>query len=234
MNAVWKHSRAEERVKLTLLAIADHQGEQGAWPSISTLAKMVGTSERSIKRDIAALKDLGELIVVPQGAPVDNQYKPNLYFVNLTGVTGAHPSKPSGVTEVVSRGDTRGKSGVTGSGTQNIKRNIIKHGEFNPSQDFLNQLEEQFPGVDLRANLEAFNDWVKAKGASYKDWNAAFRNWVRKDFKWNPPTTQQLDKSRDWTTNYIKEQEELAKQAVPPPKCKHAKSLALCPICVRG
>lgn len=233
MNAVWKHSRAEERVKLTLLAIADHQGEQGAWPSIATLAKMVGTSERSIKRDIAALKELGELVVVPQGAPVSNQYKPNLYFVNLTGVTGEHPSG-SGVTDEVSRGDTAGKSGVTRSGTQNLKRNIIKHGDFNPSQEFINDLEKQFPGVDIRVNLESFNDWVKAKGASYKDWNAAFRNWVRKDYKWNPPKTQDSEKSKDWTNAYLKEQEEIATKSSPPPKCEHGNSVALCRICVRS
>ena len=47
MQAVWQHSKAEGRARLVLLAIADHQGEIGAWPSIATLAKMVNASNRS-------------------------------------------------------------------------------------------------------------------------------------------------------------------------------------------
>ena len=235
MNAVWKHSRAEERVKLTLLAIADHQGEQGAYPSIATLAKMVGTSERSIKRDIARLKELGELNVIPHGAPTSGQYKPNLYFVTLPGVTGAHPSHHSGVTDEVARGDTAGKSGVTGSGTQNLKRNIKKHGEpYSPSEEFQKELEDKFPGVNIQKNLESFNDWVEAKGATYKNWDAAFRNWIRKDYTWNPPSNASLSKERDWTAIYLEQEREIAKQAVPPPKCKHGNTVARCRLCMRG
>jgi len=53
-NAVWRTSQSVGRARLVLLAIADHQGEIGAWPSIETLAKMVNASERSVQRDIAA------------------------------------------------------------------------------------------------------------------------------------------------------------------------------------
>jgi len=63
MSAVWRHSQSTGRARLVLLAIADHQGEIGAWPSIATLAKMVNASERSVQRDIQELIELDELIV---------------------------------------------------------------------------------------------------------------------------------------------------------------------------
>ena len=111
MNAVWKHSKATGRARLVLLAIADHQGELGAWPSIETLATMVNSSTRSVKRDIQELVDLGELHVEMQAAPTRTQYKTNLYFVTISGVTdltSGVTESTSGVTDWVNRGDTVG------------------------------------------------------------------------------------------------------------------------------
>lgn len=108
MNAVWRHSASTGRARLVLLAIADHQGEIGAWPSIATLARMVNASERSVQRDVQFLEQIGELKVESQAAPTRSQYKSNLYWVQLPGVTneesGATDSQ-SGVTETSIRGD---------------------------------------------------------------------------------------------------------------------------------
>lgn len=70
---------------MVLLAIADHQGELGAWPSISTLAGMVNASERSVQRDIQELVASGELIVEERQAPTRSKYRANLYWVNVPG-----------------------------------------------------------------------------------------------------------------------------------------------------
>jgi len=100
-----------------LLGIANHLGDHGAWPSISTLARYANSSERSVKRDIQELVELGELKVEMQNAPTKTQYKTNLYWITISsGVTDS----ASGVTDWVSRGDSSGKSGVTPVGTQNI------------------------------------------------------------------------------------------------------------------
>ena len=85
MSLVLNHSKATGRAKLVLLGIANHQGDQGAWPSIATLARYANASERSVKRDIQLLVDLGELRVDVNGAPSDSQYKPNLYWVTVSG-----------------------------------------------------------------------------------------------------------------------------------------------------
>jgi predicted transcriptional regulator len=83
MNAVWRNSKASGRQKLVLLAIADHQGELGAWPSIKTISTMANASERSVQRDIQQLVELGELIVETRSAPTQGQYKANRYWVSL-------------------------------------------------------------------------------------------------------------------------------------------------------
>jgi hypothetical protein len=119
MNAVWRHSTASGRQRLVLLAIADHQGEIGAWPSLKTLAKMVNASERTIQRDIQELQKMGELQVEVQNAPTKSQYKSNLYWVTVSDCSDgsdfvALGTDKSGVTESDS-GVTNTTAGVTES-----------------------------------------------------------------------------------------------------------------------
>ena len=42
------------------------------------------------------------------------------------------------------------------------------------------ELREDFPDVDVSRELAKFRDWIKAKRKTYKDYVAAFRNWLRK------------------------------------------------------
>lgn len=127
MNAVWQHSKASGRQKLVLLAIADHQGEIGAWPSIATLARMVNASERSVQRDIAELAEMGELRIEERQAPSRGQYKTNLYWVTVDGapeVTDLNVEVTESTSEVTNqgvRGDTVGVLNITRTITRNVK-----------------------------------------------------------------------------------------------------------------
>ncbi len=125
MQAVWQHSRSDGRARLVLLAIADHQGEIGAWPSIATLARMVNSSERSIQRDIQYLQSIGELTVEVQNAPTNRQYKSNLYWVTLPGVTESHSGVTAGVTNAPS-GVTDLASGVTAGGVLTVIEPLLE------------------------------------------------------------------------------------------------------------
>jgi len=55
------HSRATGTAKLVLIGIANHDGDGGAWPSISTLAKYAGVDPRSVQRSISTLEKLHEV-----------------------------------------------------------------------------------------------------------------------------------------------------------------------------
>jgi hypothetical protein len=156
VSLVLNNSRATGRAKLVLLGIANHLGDHGAWPSISTLARYANASERSVKRDIQELVQLGELKVELQNAPTKHQYKTNLYWITISsGVT----ESTAGVTDWVSRGDSSGKSGVTPVGTQNIIRTIRE-----PS------LETSSYGFDTFWNLYPKK---VAKADALKAWNKA-------------------------------------------------------------
>ena len=162
VSLVLNKSKATGRAKLVLLGIANHLGDQGAWPSISTLARYANASERSVKRDIQELVQLGELRVELQNAPTHQQYKTNLYWITIqAGVTDS----VSGVTDWVSRGDSSGKSGVTPVGTQNI--NItIKEPSTETSKDDFEKFWNLYPKKVAKADaLKAWNKATKRKTA---------------------------------------------------------------------
>lgn len=189
VSLVLNQSKATGRAKLVLLGIANHLGDQGAWPSIATLARYANASERSVKRDIQELIALGELHVELQAAPMKGQYKTNLYWITIS----------SGVTDWVSRGDSSGNSGVTPDVTQNI---IINHKEtkripsrisedYQPSEKLLEWQQKNFPGVDVKLETEKFIDFFLSSSKGVKnDWDAAWRNWIRNSSKPKPWATK--------------------------------------------
>lgn len=179
MNLVLNYSKATGRAKLVLLGIANHFGDNGAWPSISTLARYANASERSVKRDIQELVELGELNVEVNSAPTGGQYKTNLYWINVE----------AGVTTQVSRGDRSGKSGVTPVGTQNIN---INHKEsdtratripkdFSVTREMRNWAALNHPDVDLdKATLNFVDYWeTKPKNNTKLDWVRTWQTWIR-------------------------------------------------------
>jgi hypothetical protein len=192
-NAVWKHSKSKGRDRLVLLAIADHQGEIGSWPSIKTLAGLVNASERSIQRSIKDLEESGELIVKVQSAPIRQQYKSNLYWVNLPGVT----KQNSGVTNSDS-GVTKSSSGVTTDGAltlieplkEPLRQATLLPEDFRPSQKSIDEMVEHFPWVDLKKQTHAFRDYWNSQPTSKAkktDWDATWRNWIRRSADYGKP-----------------------------------------------
>ncbi len=82
----WYHSQADASARLVLLAIADHDGEGGAWPSIATLARMTRLSPSTVRRSIKALVGLGEVTVHLQEGGTSRTpdgRRPNRYEVTL-------------------------------------------------------------------------------------------------------------------------------------------------------
>jgi hypothetical protein len=248
MNAVWRESKSDGRARLVLLAIADHQGEIGAWPSISTLAKMVNASERSVQRDIQYLQGIGELKVETQSAPVGGQYKSNLYWVMLPGVT----DRASGVTKNAS-GVTDLASGVTAGGVLTLNRNLNKNINAQ-EQELFNEFWNAYPKkVDKAKAFKAFRSALHR--ANFEDILAgvvAYRNdpkrnpdftkypasWLNADSWENaaaaPETAVWREKALEHSKEFLALQEAISAQSVPPPRCQHDKTIALCQICLKG
>lgn len=250
ISLVLNHSKAQGRAKLVLIGIANHLGDHGAWPSIATLARYANASERSVKRDIEELIELGELVREKQAAPTSTQYKTNLYWITIeSGVTNQ-----AGVTDWVSRGDRLGKSGVTASGTltliRNLKEPISKPTKISDSFSADELMQEWFKSkgysFDIDEQTELFIGHYQASGKTMKDWGAAWRNWMIRAAKWTKPVWEQakeqdLEKSKvkrskeiDQTKAILEEQKQHDAKATPPPKCEHGNSLVSCKPCLKA
>jgi hypothetical protein len=156
---------------------------------MKTIAKMVNASERSVQRDIQTLQELGELSVEVQNAPTKQQYKSNLYWVTLPGVTDLI----AGVTESQS-GVTESASGVTAGGVRTITKPLLKPllnsyrlpEDWQPRENDIQVMREHFPEIDLKLETHAFRDyWAGISGSRAKksDWDATWRNWIRNNHK---------------------------------------------------
>ncbi len=64
MSAVLHHAPVKGTAKLLLVGIANHEGDGGAWPAMSTLAKYANVTERNASKMIQVLKDQGLVEVV--------------------------------------------------------------------------------------------------------------------------------------------------------------------------
>jgi len=65
------------------------------------------------------------------------------------------------------------------------KNNILEERDRKSHQmklikDSFNDLQEEFPDVDLKFEFERFSDWMLSIGKQYEDYAAAFRGWLRK------------------------------------------------------
>jgi len=205
MNAVWKSSKATGRTKLVLLAIADHQGEQGAWPSLGTLAKMAGASERSVQRDIETLEQLGELSVTRYGSPTKGRNKTNLYFVTLDDVTDSRivsDDMTNQADDVTNRADD-----MTPVVVQTLNRDITRNKEtrlaedWYPSQKLLDMFKTKWPLLNADTQIENFKLWYLEKGTTHKNWDMAFQRWMNTNQEQAEKRNQHKDKGGSfWDT----------------------------------
>jgi hypothetical protein len=236
------------------LAIADHQGEIGAWPSIATLAKMVNSSERSVQRDIQHLQKIGELKVEVQNAPTRNQYKSNLYWINLPGVTTGVTDAPSGVTDSA--------SGVTAGGVQTLIEPLEETN--NLTNAHCDELFEEFwtsypRKLDKAKAFRAFKSALKR--ATFEDILAGvllYRSDPKRDpdFTKYPATwlnsdswenthepskdseaarraSERRERERAASDAFLAEQRAREQVTAPAPKCKHDLNVALCKKCLQ-
>ncbi len=145
------HSRAKGTTKLVLLGIANHDGDGGAWPALSTLARYAGgVDERTVRRSLRELEALGEIRVHVNGGgdrSTPGDRRPNLYEVLVAcpsncdpdgsapprrrGDIGVRPSRERGDTHVLPwrrRGDAgvrTGGRGCPGRGDVDVRGTIL-------------------------------------------------------------------------------------------------------------
>jgi hypothetical protein len=109
------HSRASGSDKLVLLGIANHDGDGGAWPSITTLAKYANISERSVQTCIQKLINMGEITChVNKGGNADTRgdRRPNRYEILVRCPEQCDSSTKHRVKQDAERGEAQRNNGV--------------------------------------------------------------------------------------------------------------------------
>lgn len=87
LAVVLHHSRAKGTAKVVLLGIANHQGDGGSWPTITTLARYANVHPRNVQKAVAWLVSNGEVAVELQAGGTRDQAdedRPNRYDVTVT------------------------------------------------------------------------------------------------------------------------------------------------------
>lgn len=99
-----------------------------------------------------------------------------------------------GVTVPPTRPDpTRSSSGTTNS---RAKRGTQMPSDWSPKPDHLEIAIDY--GLDPAFELKSFKDHNDAKGGVYKDWDAAFRNWLNKAKTFQRPAPRPGNGEFDW------------------------------------
>lgn len=84
---VLNHAKAKGTAKVVLIGIANHDGDGGAWPSITTLARYANVSRSNVQEAIARLVRDGLLLVEYQEGGdlrTPRSERPNRYHILVT------------------------------------------------------------------------------------------------------------------------------------------------------
>jgi len=179
-----------------------------AWPSQQRISDETGLSIRTVIRQLNYLEENNWIIKKKNVHYVNTgkqKYAHNEYIVNvpedvIRGVTMT-PQVGAGVTPVQSRGDIDDIAGVSQchpnnnvNNNKNNKREGAKapqakkvpkkasqiRDDFLPSQKTLEWFGNQGLTIDHVTEHHKFVDHFKSNGKPMKDWDAAWRNWMRR------------------------------------------------------
>ena len=210
MTAVFERYPNGGGEMLLALALADHASDDGTrvFPSIKALAEKTRQSERSVQYQLRRMQETGWLILVNAGNGGRSMHSE--YRISLDWIKGAEIAPfQKGATDD-EKGATSGTKGCNPqqkrvqpiAPANNHHRTISNHqgiviGADAPkskaerasvlSDDFApNETAEQMAndfGLALADELAAFTDHHSAHGTTFKDWQAAFRTWLRNSNK---------------------------------------------------
>ena len=196
-----EQSLGDSTAKLVLIGICDRYNDDynAAWPSIKWLAIAADCSERTVKRKIQTLTEMG-LISVDRSPNKTNRY----YVGSLCPIPSDNLS-PSDI--AVSPPSDIAVSPEQYRTIQNKNRKT-KVVDWEPSQADREYAESK--GLDAAEVLEAIRLWDKQNGnkAAYVDLTAFWQNWCIRDAKKKPkrvtghsrPSSGNYNnQSNDWT-----------------------------------
>lgn len=161
--------------KLVLIALANYANERNeCWPSQATLAEWTEMSDRTIRTHLAGLESMG--MIHRATRPMAGFFTSDLITLNL-GQRQILPAEKISVgkkaqipAEEFSGKPSKEPSLKTNKGVQ------LPEG-FKPGSAHETMAADL--QIDLASEFEAFSDYHRSKGTTFKDWDAALRTWLR-------------------------------------------------------
>ena len=100
--------------------------------------------------------------------------------------TYQHSRTTEGTTEGQLKDNRRTTEGPQLKNVKNVKnekKRESKNIQLKNIKNSFKDLKKKFPDVDVAVEYDKYTDWMTSKGITYKDYKAAFRNWLRRSAK---------------------------------------------------
>ncbi len=178
--------------KLVLISLADRANDDGeCWPSLDTIAEDCETTKMTVTRKLVVLENLGLITRIQRtvdGLNISNLYRLPAVTEGYNVVTqsdrGSNTVTPGVVTEsyqgsntVLHKSPIEPPNRTSQGNTASLKKKSLK--EWEPSPKLLEWARnEGYTGVHSQAN--EMRDYFLSTGKARKDWDATFRNWLRR------------------------------------------------------
>jgi hypothetical protein len=253
------HSKATYSTRLVLIAIANFEGEYGAYPSHETIGRLAGgLNRRTVQRAIDDLIELGELTEVRRDG-VTNLYKIAIACPDECDGTTNHRKKKGGGLQTAGGLETAGRGGVQTAGgavsrphepLDNPKitlRESALREDWEPNESLMAMFVTKWPDIDPAYHCEQFKLYYLSKGTKHKNWDLTFQRWMNSEqakSKTQPwrggsvnSTAAQSKKEaeRKATEDYLAEMKALEENAPRTvPICQHGVLIARCNECMRS
>lgn len=190
------------RVYAILARYADNETLE-AFPSRETLAQRARCNVKTIDRAVQELQEIGALFKSHRKA--NNGFQSNVYTLRrIPAKMGSDTNVARVATPMSPPRDTNVALTITTELEPKNERAKFKNGRYVAHSALLQELHTKHPQLDILKELEAFGDFYAARGQAFKDWDAAFRTWVRRSadgFKEAKPAVKPAAKvpgARDW------------------------------------
>jgi hypothetical protein len=166
-----------------------------AFPARDTLADRMGCTEKTVDRVVKELVESECIEKWSRGRYQSAQYR--VFQVDPRGTKmSTEKTKMSGEgTKMSSRSDKNVHLTITNE-QEPLEQKPFNVGkprkpklvadDYQPSDRITAGFDEQYPGLILDVELEKFRDHHMAVGSDFKDWDRAFRKWLRNALQWSP------------------------------------------------